>query len=238
MIKTKARYCLVFIILWLIFLGCSEKPSQENTEKYSLRKMEQLEFITFPDFGVLEIKAQAIEEQLPKLIIRDAAKKILFQLEMGHSDPENYKAKSRIEFQVRHIPVLPDPLLMVVASGSGGSYARFEVALIGIVSGKLKLLWEKFAYDRGGFFVGDLGKNRGIGIAQWFWSSSECQGCEPDTYSIELYLWNGKKAQFDVGPKFIIEEKKFDDIKKLELDFPSQIEDFKRLHYKSRIGED
>jgi hypothetical protein len=229
MSKTRLSSCFFVIIIFLFFLSCTEKSSQEKKEKYLQGKMEQKESVTFPELGALQIRAQAIEGQLPRLVISDTREKPLFQLEMGHSDPDAYKVHSGIEFQVRHIPGFPDPLVMVAAAGAGGSAARLEMALIGAISGEFKVLWNKAAYSDGGFFVGDLGRKRGVGIAQWLWKSSECHACEPDIYYVKLYLWNKEKAEFDVGPKFIINKDRFDDIKKLELDFPSQIEDFKRL---------
>ncbi|MCJ7545778.1 MAG: hypothetical protein MUP30_02955 [Deltaproteobacteria bacterium] len=231
MLGGKVVVVLLGIIFFLIY-GCGEQKGPASPPKSSSQpeSSEQQESIQFPGLGVLEVKAQAIREQLPTVVIRNAAKKVLLQLEMGQTDTDSYTFHSWIEFQVRHITGLPDPLLMVVAAGSGGSAGRLEVALISVVSGELKLLWNQAAYgDRGGFFVGDLGKTRGIGIAQWYSSSSECHGCPSDKYFIEFHLWNKEKAQFDVGPTFTIEKEKFDTRDELGLNFPDQIEDFDQL---------
>src|SRR4030042_1006979 len=222
---SKTRLGYIFFIMVILF-SC--------TAKASWKPMFQQESVKFPRLGVLEVTVQAVEEELPKLVISNAAKKVLLQLEMGYPDEQggsddSFRYGAGIEFQVRHIPGLPDPLLMVVTAGSGGSAGRLDVALIGVVSGALKLLWKEGAYDPGGFFVGDLGKKRGVGIAQWYWSSSECRACPADEYFVELYLWNREKAQFDVGPQFTFEKKRFNSVKKLGLDFPDQIGDFERI---------
>jgi hypothetical protein len=226
MSKTISKTRFWFFIFILIFLLSS-------TAKASWKPMFQQESVKFPGLGVLEITAQANEGQMPKVVVRDAAKKVLLQLEMGYTEevPDSFQHYAGIEFKVLHIPGLPNPLLMIVAAGSGGSAAPYEVALIGIVFGKIDLLWQDAVTqpDYGGFFVGDLGKNRGVGIARWTWRGGECHACPPDEYFIELYLWNKEKSRFGVSQQFSIEEKKFNSIKRMGLDFPDQIGDFERI---------
>jgi hypothetical protein len=160
MSKTISKTRFWFFILIIIFLlSCTPKPKWEG--------MSQAEYVKFPELGVLGVGVQAIEGQLPKLIIRNSAKTIVFQIEMGHTDdphPENFEHLATIKFKVLHIPGLPDPLLMVVAAGPGGSDSLWEMTLIGVVSGKIRPLWKqtKGISNAGGFFVGDLGKGRGV----------------------------------------------------------------------------
>jgi hypothetical protein len=207
---------LFFIFAILFLLGCTPKPKWEG--------MDQVEYVKFPELGVLEVGVQAIEGQLPKLIIRNAAKKVFFQMEMGHAydpHPENFEHFATIRFKVLHISGLPDPLVMVVAAGPGGSDSSWEITLIGLVSGKIKRLWKqtKGLSNAGGFFVGDLGKGRGIGIAQWQWSPWQSSSTR---YSIQLYRWNKGKSQFDLDHYFIIKDDETNNLDKLGLDFPDQ----------------
>jgi hypothetical protein len=230
MLGGKAVLVILGIIFFLMY-GCGQKeePVKPLQSSGPPDSSEQKEFIQFPGLGDLEVTAPVFDGRLAKLVIRDSEKKILFQFGMGYSSENNLYIR-HIQFNAQHIPGLPDPLLMVRAAGGAGAGA-WEIALIGVVSGKLKLLWKKTSDPGGGLFVGDLGPKRGIGIAQWLWISSEqegCPACPPDTYFFKLYLWNKEKAQFDIGPKFSINEKRFDDIKKLGLDFPNQQEDFFR----------
>jgi hypothetical protein len=194
---------LFFIFAILFLLGCTPKPKWEG--------MDQVEYVKFPELGVLEVGVQAIEGQLPKLIIRNAAKKVFFQMEMGHAydpHPENFEYDGSIEFKVIHISGLPNPLLNVVASGGGGSDNLWEMTLIGVVSGKIKRLWKQTEPlpNAGGFFVGDLGNDRGVGIALWHYiGGHECHIC-PHKYALFLYRWNKEKSQFDIGPHFITKD--------------------------------
>jgi hypothetical protein len=218
-----------FILITIFLLSCTPKPS---TTKSKWQGMDQSAFVEFPELGVLEIGVRAVNKQLPKLIIRNTAKKILFQVEMGHSysDPGNFLYSAGIEFKVSHIPGLPDPLLMVLAVGSGGSANRWEMMLIGVVSGRIQRLWRTKPFsDAGGFFVGDLGKGRGLGIAEWDWSPWQFSTTK---YSIQLYRWNKGKAQFDLGPHFILKDDEIDNLGKLGLEFPDQKGDFKHIEDK------
>lgn len=223
MSKIRLRY---FILLIILILSCTPKPKWKG--------MDQAEYVKFPELGVVAVGVKAVDKQLPKLIIRNAAKKVLFQLEMGHAyDPEskNFEYNAGIEFKVYHIADLPDPLLIVVAAGPGGSDTAWEVALLGVISGKIERLWKQTSdiMDEGGFFVGDLGEGRGIGIAQWYWHGGECHACPPTKYSIQLYRWNKGETRFDIGQKFTIEKDKFDTIDERELDFPDLRHNFRRL---------
>jgi hypothetical protein len=230
---------VILSITFFLIYGCGkqkEPASSSQPTNQPESSMEQKEFIQFPDLGVLEVKAQAIEEQLPSLVIRDASKKKLLKIEMGntYSDTVSFQHSAGIEFKVFHIIGLPDPLLMVIALGPGGSDNLWEMTLIGVVSGQIIRIWKqsKKLFNAGGLFVGDLGKGRGIGIAQWDWRSSECHSCEPDEYRIKLYLWNKENAQFVVGPEFTFKKNRFDEIEKLGLSFPDQRGNFKRLQEK------
>ena len=225
--KTRFWY---FIIAIIFLFGCTTKPKWQG--------MDQSAFVEFPELGVLEIGVRAVDKHLPKLMIRDAAKKVLFQVEMGHSydpDPGNFLYSAAIEFKVYHIPGLPDPLLMVLALGPGGSDNRWEMMLIGVVSGKIQRLWRTKPFSNaGGFFVGDLGKGRGVGIAEWDWSPWQFS---TTTYSIQLSRWNERKKRFDVGHLSIItKDEDFETLDDRGLEFLDQKDDFKRIARITRTG--
>jgi hypothetical protein len=231
MSKTIAKTRFWYFIIAIIFLfACTTSPKWQG--------MDQSAFVEFPKLGVLEIGVRAVDKQLPKLIIRNAAKTVLFQVEMGHSytDPGNFLYGAATEFKVYHISGLPDPLLMVVALGPGGSDNRWEMMLIGVVSGKIQRLWRsKPLRNAGGFFVGDLGKGRGLGFAQWDWSPWQ----NPDTarYAIQFYRWNNEEKKFDVGQLFIItKDEDFETLGDRGLEFPDQKDDFKRIARVTRTG--
>jgi hypothetical protein len=232
-----------FIIIFFLMCGCGEQngPVKQNTPK-PLNSAEsstsQQEFIRFPDLGVMEVMAQALEGQVPTVVIRDANKKVLLQIKIEgkeYGGLENFTHRVSIEFKVLHIPGMPEPLLMVMAVEPGGSDAAWETILIGVVSGAIKRLWqqsEPLNYE-GGILVGDLGQDRGTGVAQWnfVWGSGESH-VDPHKYSLQLYLWNKQKSQFDVGPKYITKNKYQDDaqaLQELGFNFRDQRNDFTRL---------
>jgi hypothetical protein len=220
-----SKKILCYFIFSIFFLGIwMETDSQAQ--------MMQQELIKFPVLGVLEVKAQTIEGQLPSLIIRDASKKEQMRIEMGYTldpDPTSFKHSAGIEFKVFHISGLPDPLLIVIATGPGGSDTAWEVILIGVVSGKIQRLWTTGLGNAGGVFIGDLGRKRGIGIAQWAWRGGECHACPPDEYSLQLYIWNKERLRFDIGQHFTIKRDKFETIEKVGLRFRDLRRDFNRL---------
>jgi hypothetical protein len=210
----KAVVVVLGIVFFLIY-GCGEQkePTNKTQPSSPYESSEQNEFIQFPGLGVLEVKAQAVEGQVPTVAIRDVDEKVLLQIKMegkAYGDSEIFTHRVGIQFKVLHIPGLPDPLIMVMAVETWGSDAGWETAIIGVVSGKIKCLWqqtEPLNYD-GGIFVGDLGQDIGAGIAQWnfIWGSGEAH-VDQHNYRLQLYLWNKEKSQFDVGPHYITKEK-------------------------------
>jgi hypothetical protein len=236
MMSSSKIIVVILGILFFLMCGCGEQkgpPSQAQPLGHP-ESSEQKEFIQFPGLGVLEVWAQAIDEQLPTLVIRDAAKKVLQQIEMGHSTApyvDSFKDGAGIGFKVFHISGLPSPLLMVATAGSGGSDHPWEVALIGVVSGKIKVLWKQTErlLIEGGIFVGDLGKDRGLGITQWSLSGYPLHSAGTPVFNIWFYLWNKEKSQFDVGPHFTIKNYTFEKIKKQGFRFPDLRHNFKRL---------
>ena len=85
--KTSATWltvwAFIFLILIVLFFLWSTKHSPlETKEEPAPERTIQQESVTFPELGVVKITAEAtdIDLQLPKLVIRDANKKVLFRL--------------------------------------------------------------------------------------------------------------------------------------------------------------
>jgi len=163
--------------------------------------MAQTQIVEFPHLGKCEIQARSIDNnRLPIVQILNSNKSIIFQAEMGKPFELGFFPGAGIEFQVRHIKGLPDPLIVVVSAGQGGSASPLDVVIIGAVSGRIQLLWKTPAMTTDdGLFIGNLGGGSGIGIAVWRRDEDDtCHLC-PHHFSLQLFPWDNEKSHFCFG---------------------------------------
>ena len=206
------------------------------TADYSWADMDQREKVTFPELGLLEIHAVASDGKLPIVKVLNTKKKVMLETELGRADrSDSFKYDAGIEFMIRHEKGLPDPLVVVVAAGQHGTSSAWDIAIIGVVSGEVKVLWQQptILWSEGGFYFGDIRVKRGEGIAVWdvVFDKNESH-VSPHRYSMSLFLWNKDKGEFIKGTQLITKHKYESDdeaINEFGFHFKDQRQEFKQL---------
>jgi len=140
-----------------------------------------------------------------------------------------------IEIQARSLKGLPDPLLIAVVASPHGSTTNWQLAVLGLLEGKLKVLrkdpFELWSSD--GIFIGDLGSGRGVGVATWEFLWDDCHLC-PSRYGVHFFPWQATLKLLPSRPSTDLRTTgKFDDgisaIRSLGLPYSNTLYEFKRL---------
>ena len=113
----------------------------------------------------------------------------IFQIDQEAPDPK-YRDLGPSTMAYFVIESKPQPTsVLAIAMYTGGSDCEYVPAIVGPVRGELKswLQQEPVVNGQGGFYVGDLGQQRGFGFAAWtfLWENGAHWGSH--RYQVKLY---------------------------------------------------
>jgi len=165
----------------------------------------------------------------------DARGNLLYKRVESESDPKfsSYDAGTRRSAEAGDAPrvgfrVVDGPTagskMVFLATLTGGSGNFAYGTLVGVHKGALRVLLEKEETSKGGMYVGDLGKKRGLGFAAWWAVGDGKSNADPSSYAVRLYRFDQEAGQMmkiaDLKTK-----NKYDDnrkaLKELGLDYPN-----------------
>jgi hypothetical protein len=183
--------------------------------------------------GVGQIRIEAIEPigKLPRLLVRDISSgHVLFSLSVGQSDrnlftirAEESATNPKLRFAL--VEASPDsPKILAVAMAPGGSDCGYETTVLGAIGKRLAVLTAKplRTTAEGGIFLGDLGSERGYGLAVWdfMWLDGEPH-IGAHRYAVKLFAYDKVRSRFRFTGKFISQRKyESDDEALSEMGFP------------------
>ncbi len=158
---------------------------------------------TAEGIGRIEVTSSFPAGGFPTANFRDDSGHILYSVSLGHAESDIFRINplpsdaptewsklgpSKLVYFVLNHTAHPSSVL-AIAQYTGGSDCEYVPALIGPVNGRLKSLLqqEPVVNSQGGFFVGDLGANRGFGLAAWtfIWEDGAHYG--KHRYRVRLY---------------------------------------------------
>lgn len=151
--------------------------------------------------GRIQVSSTFPAGGFPTARFQNEAGQVLYSVPVGSSDPDIFRiddeapdpkypnlGPSKMVYFVIESKPLPTSVL-VIAMYTGGSDCEYLPALVGPVRGKLKswLQQEPVVNGQGGFYVGDLGHQRGFGLAAWtfIWEDGAHWGSH--RYHVHLY---------------------------------------------------
>ncbi len=192
----------------LIETVSAQRPGAKRASTPS-KFVKQNEVVRFPRAGEVRVRAIEIPHRLPRLEFTSAATgRRLLTVSGGASDPRAYRIEPGptlmnplVRFKVLHPSGLPGPLLLCVAVRPGGSDHGFETNVIGEVGGSLRVLTPTPLLNsiQGGVHVGDLGGERGPGVAVWSFLWENEAHYAAHRYEVRLFPFDAKRNSFKRG---------------------------------------
>lgn len=190
--------CL-FFLSFVIFLPANAAPVVRFVQEAT---------VTYTQLGAVRIRAiERLNTPMRLEFYSLKTKKILANIQPS-DDPMVSPISECIRFKIINDKRFAAPLIYLVTVSMGGSDGTFWGQLIGWRDNKFQVLNDaKFETAvQGGFFVGDLGKEYGFGVASWefIWcveSKQEEPNCNEShyrdhRYKITLYPLNVKTLKF------------------------------------------
>lgn len=149
-------------------------------------------------------------KHLPKLVIADAACRLVAVFTFGVTERDSYEFRSAIRFRALVENPLGVPVLLASAVAAGGSNSLFQTMLL-VKRGKgWRNLLPKPAETliAGGVGIGDLGGKRGLGVAVWQDLPGPGANVDPHPFRATLYRWQGNSL---AAPQVIRTKRTYDD---------------------------
>jgi hypothetical protein len=148
--------------------------------------------------GAVDLKIINTEKpgDLPRLSLLDVGGTSLLAFSMGTSNPELFKEPDEpdehaplVQFFVVKGPSADLDVLVPVAMVVGGSDCGYDATVVGITN-RLPRDWlsgHAFINSQGGYYVGDLERGRGYGLAAWnfLWDGGAHYGAH--RYEVNLF---------------------------------------------------
>lgn len=175
----------------------NKEPDADSKPKFV-----QSSIINFPKSGRVIVQAREQVGEFPEMIFVSAKTgKVLLRSSVKDKSliPDNGDwTQPHLGFHIIRSASLIGPAIMAVGACPGGSDNGFSLTVFGEVAGKLSQLNDKplSTSNQGGYYLGNLSKNLGYGLAVWdfIWGNGtgECHYCK-HRYEIEIYkLEDGK----------------------------------------------
>lgn len=152
-------------------------PIQADTDSKSAPLPNIVQQATIHVDGIGDVVVQAVEPTngFPYLALKDVKTgAVITRIETRTYDANEPRPSLEyvlinpfLRFKILSIRELPHPLIVAIQVNPGGSGNAFEATLISAVRGKFrKLNQEPLRFDNiGSIHIGDLGKNKGFGVA-------------------------------------------------------------------------
>ncbi len=163
----------------------------------------------FPGIGEVFIQTSRPNNELPRLIFRNAQGRLLPKGSIGFSNPSIFRMNPLENSEGRKNPVLHysvirdlglKPIVFAISMYGGGSDCEYEAAAFGEHNRRLQPLFIKqpLVNAEGGMFFGDLGLGRGVGFASWnfIWVLGSEGHADPHRYRLDLYRLNAHTGKF------------------------------------------
>jgi hypothetical protein len=190
---TRAIYLMIFLLL----MGQSLVRAQEESG------VEQHGMVDFPGIGRLRIEVIKSRNSNRVVFRSNKTGKIVNPLTRAGQRPDasrlKVSAREAIYFKIENSDSVSSPLIYVTTVYRGADHCAFTMQVIGEVAGRLRFLTSKpfETDDMGGMHVGDLGQQRGQGVAVWsfIWGNDEAH-FEAHRYKFELYKYESNKQRF------------------------------------------
>lgn len=163
-------------------------------------------------------------KRLPKLVIIDAACRVVAGFTFGATERDSYEFRSAIRFRALPENPLGVPILLASAVAAGGSNSLFQSMLLVRGDKGWRNLLPKPAETliAGGIGIGDLGGRRGLGVAVWQDLPGPGANVDPHRFRATLYRWQGGAL---AAPQILRTKRAYDDWKAARQELRIALED-------------
>ena len=173
--------------------------------------------------GTAAYAAEA-KHRLPRLVIADAACRILAHFTFGTTERDSFEYRSAIRFRALENNPLGMPILLASGVAAGGSNSLFETILLVRDARGWRDLLPKPAQTliAGGIGIGDLGGKRGPGVAVWQDLPGPGANVDPHPFRATLYPLIGAAL---ANPQVLRTKRTYDDWKTARQELGIALED-------------
>lgn len=154
--------------------------------------------VDLPELGRIRVEGHIVPDHVPRIRLITVNGTSLLGFTLGEAGPPEADSPlaPRVAAMLRTLPGVEGPLIVVAAASPHGTAIMYEVAIVGVVSGKLQLLHAPWTVtDMGGVYVGNLGPGNGVGVAAWDFVWDNCHICSHH-YDVRIYPWDGSGKRF------------------------------------------
>jgi hypothetical protein len=154
--------------------------------------------VDLPKLGSILVEGNVVPEHAPRIRLITVKGTPLLGFPLGEAGPPEADSPlaPKVAAVLRTLPGVEGPLIVVAAASPHATAIMYEVAIVGVVSGKLQLLHSPWTVtDMGGVYVGDLGPGNGVGVAAWDFNWDNCHLCTHH-YNVRLYPWDRAGERF------------------------------------------
>jgi hypothetical protein len=169
----------------------------------------QTEIVQFEENRAIVSTIETISQPLKITFIQPRSKRELAAFEFTGKDLEYYNPEDLnslvsgyLRFKVIENEDFPSPLVFAVASRPGGTNSAFWLKVFGEIDGEIRSLVADVIETNlsGGIHLGDLGANRGKGIAVWSYVlEGNDSKVNPLPYEVKFYPFDQSKRAFIKG---------------------------------------
>lgn len=145
--------------------------------------------VDLPELGSIRVEGHIVPDHAPRIRLITVKGTSLLGFTLGEAGPPEADSPSapRVAAVLRTLPGMEGPLIIVAAASPHATAIMYEVAIVGVVSGKLQLLHAPWTVtNMGGIYVGELGPGNGVGVASWDFIWDNCHVCSHH-YDVKLY---------------------------------------------------
>lgn len=165
-------------------------------------KVTQAAFWEMTTGGLASVCAIEGHERLPRLMIIETTRSVLFSTELGQSWPEGSRPFAEfaygnpfLRFAFITPPKFPVPVIVAVVAVYGGSECTYETTLITEVDGIFSVITPEslVTTSQGGIFLGDVNDAFPESLLVWnpVWEDTEAHA-DPHRYIFRIFQWDAQ----------------------------------------------